>query len=58
MNSVKSFCVLKTSDINQTSLFELKVGCLSYHKPFRPQGFYIQCAVFPQDFPKFPQNSF
>ena len=26
---MKSVCVLNTSDINQTSLFELKVGCLS-----------------------------
>ena len=24
---------------------------------FRPHGFSIQCAVFPQDFPKFSQNS-
>ena len=31
INSVKSCCVLNTSDINQTSLFELKVGCLSRH---------------------------
>ena len=30
-NFVKSCCVLNTSDINQTSLFELKVGCLSHH---------------------------
>ena len=30
INSVKG-CVLNTSDINQTSLFELKVGCLSRH---------------------------
>ena len=28
---MKSFCVLNTSDINQTSLFEQKVGCLSHH---------------------------
>ena len=25
--------------------------------PFRPHGFSIQFAVFPQDFPKFSQNS-
>ena len=31
INSVKSVCVLNTSDLNQTSLFELKVGCLSHH---------------------------
>ena len=31
INSVKGFCVLNHSDINQTSLFELKVGCLSRH---------------------------
>ena len=31
INSAKSFCVLDTSDINQTLLFELKVGCLSRH---------------------------
>ena len=30
-NSVKSFCVLNTSDINQTLLFELNVGCSSCH---------------------------
>ena len=31
INSVKSVCVFNTSDIKQTSLFELKVGCLSRH---------------------------
>ena len=31
INSVKSSCVLNTSDINQISLFELKVGCSSRH---------------------------
>ena len=28
---MKSFGVLNTSDINQTLLFELNVGCLSRH---------------------------
>ena len=29
---------------------------LKYQKPFRPLGHPTQYAVFPQDFPKFPQN--
>ena len=36
-------------------LLDIRDKCIV--QPFGPQRFYIQYAVFPQDFPKFPQNS-